>query len=241
VSRVLVTRAAPDAQATAARLAEAGHEAVLSPVLVIEAVAAMIDPGAQALVFTSAAGPRCAAIDARLRAVPVFAVGEGTAAAARAAGFEHVRAADGGGAELVALAAASLDPAGAPVIHVSGADVVGDVAAGLRAAGFAATRVIVYRAAPASALTPEARARLAARPPALDFVLFHSARGGESFARLAAAAGVAKGLAAVTAACLSPRVAEMVKSLAWREILVASAPREGALLSLLGPIAGERT
>lgn len=238
MARVLVTRAAPEADTTAARLRALGHAAIVSPVLEIDPVGAKIDSaGAQALLFTSAAAVRAVAYERALKALPVFAIGAATAQAAHAVEFRHVYAAQEG--DVVALARQHGDPARGAIMHLSGEDVARDLVGDLTGAGFRAARTIVYRARFASALTGEATACFQAG--LIDAVLFHSARGAESFARLARAAGVDGETGAADALCFSPRVAEAAKSLTWRAILVASAPREEALLSLLQPAAGERT
>ena len=238
MARILVTRAAPEADATAARLRALGHNAVISPVLEIDPVSAKINvSGVQALLFTSAAAARAVAYDRTLKALPVLAIGDATAKAAQAVDFTNVHSA--GGADLVDVAKAAWKPEGGAILHLSGEDVAGDLAGDLAKAGFETRRTIVYRARFAAMLTAEASDYFKAGM--IDAVLFHSARGGESFARLAGAAGVTHALSSVDALCFSDRVAESVKSLSWRAILVASAPREEALLSLITPAAGERT
>jgi uroporphyrinogen-III synthase len=242
VAVVLVTRAAPEAEATAARLRELGHEAIVSPVLEIESTPLTIDAhGVQALLFTSAAAPRALAGQEALKSLRVIAVGDATARAAREAGFLHVASADGAGADLIALARSSLLPRAGLIVHLAGEDVAVDVAEALQDAGFDARRVSIYRAAPARALTDQAVSALRAAPPRIESVLFHSARGADSFARLLVEAGIGGAVSKLSALCLSQRVADAAKALAWRDIIVASAPREAALLSLLQRSAGERT
>ena len=234
MARVLVTRALPEAQTTAARLAAMGHKALLSPVLEIENLpAAITTNGAQALVFTSQAGVRAAAGRVALKTVAVFAVGDATAQAARDAGFSAVQSAGAGAAELVALISGSAKPQAGAIVHVRGEDVAVDVAGALRGAGFDVREAVVYRATRAQALSTEGRDALAATPARIESVLFHSARGAEAFAQLARGANVAQACGALVALCLSARVAEAAKALAWREIRVALAPQEEALLSLV--------
>lgn len=237
--RVLITRAAPEADATAARVAALGHEPVLSPVLEIEPIA--FDLGAmdvQALAFTSAAGVRAFAAAQSLRAWPVLAVGEATAEAARAEGFADVRIGEGAGDGIAALARA-LDATAGAIVHVGGEDIASDVVNDLRADGFTARRVIAYRARFAARLAPAALALLTdgARDAA---VMFHSARGAESFASLARAAGIARAAENLVALCLSARVANAAEPFGFKEIRIASSPRESALLMLLADVAANR-
>lgn len=235
MSGVLITRAAPGAQATAARVAALGHVPVMSPALVVEPVAVEVDlRGVQALLFTSAAGVRAFGP----RDLPALAVGEGAAEAARAAGYADVRSADGAARDLVDLVKASLAPGGGRIVHVSGEDFATDVAHDLAAAGYAAERVIAYRARPAASLSPAA-IDLLTGDSAGDFVAFHSARGAESFCRLVNAAGLRAQAARLKALCLSARIAEAVL-IDFARVCVASAPRENALMTLLEQAAANR-
>ncbi len=242
MARVLVTRAQPEAHETAKRLAALGHEAIVSPVLEISFLPGALDPtGIQALLFSSAAAAHALAHEEKLKTIPVLAVGDATARAAREAGFDDVRSAKGAGADLIALAQTTLSPSGPMVLHASGADTAVDIPEALRAHGFNAGRICVYQAEPARALTGTALDRLRAKPPRLDAVLFHSARGAESFVALLGARNLREAAASLSALCMSARVAEAAKALPWKEILVAPAPREDALLSLLAPMVGERS
>ena len=89
---VLVTRPQPDDEATAAALRGRGFEALLAPMLRFEPVAFHDDTDAShgAVIVTSANALRGIAphlAGSRLLQLPLFAVGEHTAAAARRAGM----------------------------------------------------------------------------------------------------------------------------------------------------------
>src|SRR3954468_24445879 len=97
---VLVTRPHPDDEATAAGLRAGGFEVLRAPMLRFEPVAFHDDLDAHygAVVVTSANALRGLAphlAGSRLLELPLFAVGEHTAAAARDIGFEKVVAAKG--------------------------------------------------------------------------------------------------------------------------------------------------
>ncbi len=222
--RIAVTRAEPDASRTAARIDALGGEAVLAPllhILVRDDLSRDLS-GVQALLFTSANGVRAFG-PADVRAL---AVGEATAAEARNLGYRDVIAADGGGAALVTMARQNLDPANGRVLHISGADIVEDIAKALAAQGFDAQRRIAYSARPTTSLPQALTLRLASAPPRLDRVLFHSARAAEAFLSLAQGHS-----SALTAVCMSARVANAAAASPWARILVADAPREDALLA----------
>jgi uroporphyrinogen-III synthase len=227
--RILITRTEPEP--TAARVRALGGEALPAPVLSARDVSAVFDPeGVQALLFTSVNGVRAFARQLRERSSQALCVGDATAQAARDAGFGDVRAADGDAEALAAFAARTLQPTRGRVVHVCGADIALDLTAILRASGYASERCIVYETAPASALPAEIVRRLASVPPGIDLVLFHSRRAAQVFCALAQDAAP-DATRTLIAACLSPRVAEGAAGAAWRDVIVAPAPREEALLA----------
>src|SRR5262245_47166179 len=103
--RILVTRPEPEAQRFAARLKEHGIEAVVAPLTSIELAEAALPPleNVQALVFTSANAVRAYAAKGGRGDLPVYAVGEATAAAARLAGYAEVVSAGSDAEGLAAL------------------------------------------------------------------------------------------------------------------------------------------
>jgi uroporphyrinogen-III synthase len=214
---IAITRAMPDAESTARLVRDRGATPIVAPLLRIAKCAydSNVD-GAQALLFTSAAGVRAFAPASRAGAIPAFCVGDATALAARAAGFADVRSADGDAAALAHLALTSLKPAGGPLIHIRGAHVAGDVAGPLQAAGFRVESRIAYTAAPVDALP-------AAYAETVDIILFYSARAALAFDSLGGDS------AGRTAACLSQGVADTLKP-GWARVIVAARPREDALL-----------
>jgi uroporphyrinogen-III synthase len=201
--RALVTRPREEAAGLAAALAGRGIEAVLAPLIEV-AVHAGPAPdlaGAQAILCTSANGVRALAGLSPEREVPLFAVGERTAARARGAGFARVESAGGNVADLARLAVARLDPAAGRLVHVAGSVVAGDLAGDLRDRGFTVERLMLYEARPAAALDAAATSALAAG--AVDFALFFSPRTAALFAELAARAGLLPALRRVTAISIS--------------------------------------
>lgn len=217
--RVAITRALPDAHATASRVRAAGHEPVLAPLLAIAPLPFDADvEGAQALVFTSANGLAAFAAQSKARTHPVFTVGDATAAAAREAGFSVVHSANGAAGDLVELIKRAADPAAGALIHFSGAHIARDIVADLARAGFSAERRIAYEARAASELP-----RALAAP--FDLVLFHSARAARTFVELGG-----RGAGAI-AACISAPVAEAARAAGFERLIVAPAPREDALLA----------
>lgn len=168
MARVLVTRPAPAADRSAARYRAAGHEVHVAPLLAF----APLDPGPgalppakglAALVATSARGIEAAVplLSTAHYALPLHAVGEATARAARAAGFAETHAAEG---DLIALAAAlrAALPRGSEVLHLAPRDRSGDLAGLLAPAGIACRLVELYAMDPVGSLPQDVRTALAA-------------------------------------------------------------------------------
>lgn len=227
-SGVLITRPEPGAAETALRVAALGWRPVLAPALVL-APRAVRPPPAQALLLTSRAAARALSP----WPIPVFAVGEATAEAARAQGFTDVRAAEGDAVALAALCAARLDPAAGPLLLAVGAGYSLDLAAALRRHGFRVTRRIAYAAVEATDLSVDAV--LALRNREVAHALFFSPRSARCSLRALIASGLSEGLRGVEAIAISPRVAAVLDGLPWRSIRTARRPDQDHILELLGP------
>lgn len=217
--RVAITRALPEAERSADKLRALGAEPVIAPLLEVKD-RAFDDSlgGVQALLFTSANGVRATARKITDRVLPVLTVGDATARAARDAGFSDVRSASGDVAALSALANTSLKPKAGTLLYLSGADVAADLVGWLIAAGFTATRRVVYEARVVPALP-------AAYAQPFDIIAFHSARAARAFAAFGA-----PNATRTSAACISEAVATAAAAkVKWAQVIVASAPQDEAL------------
>ena len=235
---VLVTRPVEDAEPLIRLLAETGIVGLPEPMLTIvaEASAPPDLDGVQALLMTSANGVRAFAARSAERSLPLLAVGDATARAAREAGFTTVASAGGDVEDLARLAVARLDPAGGVVLHVAGSRVAGDLAGRLAEAGFDCRRTVLYRAETAQRLSPAATAAIAERR--LDGVLFFSPRTATTFVRLIERAGLVAAAVGMDAFCLSPAVAEAARVLRWRRVVIAERPDQDSLLAAIQKGAG---
>ena len=239
--RVLVTRPEDDARSLVAALEARGHEALVASMLTIAPAPGVEAPldlgGVQALVFTSANGARVFARLSDERDLPVFAVGDASAAAARDAGFARIESAGGDVDDLARLARERLDPARGALLHAAGSVVAGDLSGVLAAAGFRLRRVVLYETRKVARLSAGAVEALEAG--ALDAILFFSPRTASAFVSLADEAGVTAACQRVTAFCLSPAVAEAAEAIGWRQVRVAPRPDSAALLELIDATLGE--
>ncbi len=215
--KVWITRAEPGASRTAERVRALGHEPVVAPLLEVRALPAAIDlEGVGALAFTSANGVRAFAALSDARALPVFAVGEAPAAAARAAGFADVASADGDVQALAALIARAR-PAGAVLASLA-AEPAGDLIGALQAADVTVQGVAVYET-----VFTDMDA-----PPAADAVLIHSPKAARRLASLLGRGATAPQMLC----CISQAAAEPLTA---SGPAIPARPDEPSLLALLPP------
>ncbi|GAA5265598.1 uroporphyrinogen-III synthase [Acidiphilium sp. MT5] len=225
---VLVTRPEPGAGETAAALRACGHVPIVAPVLHIEPQIVAAPRNVAAIAVTS--GQAVAGLPSALQALPLFAVGDASAARARAAGFRHVESAAGTAQDLARLMVHRLAP-GAAVLLASGAGNGLDLADDLRAAGLRVSRRVAYRSVAAETLEMAAVAALEANE--VDFVLIFSPASARRFVALAQAARVEPGLRRVIAIAISPAAAVPLAVLPLRAVLIAMAPDQKHMLALL--------
>ncbi len=226
---VLVTRPAPGDAETAAALAALGWHPVAAPALVLHGTPPATLPRAQALLLAS----RAAARALPPAALPVLAVGAGTAAEARARGFNDVTAAEGDAAALARLVAARRDPAAGPLLLAVGQGYGADLAAALRGQGFRVIRRVVYRAVQAAALPDAALEAIGAGRVAA--VLVTSPRGARILTGLLRRAGLDSATRGMRALVLSPRIADALAPLAFAAVAWPTRPDPALLPALLGP------
>lgn len=226
--RVLITRPREDGEALAARLAEAGHQPLLAPLLETRWFdgPALELAGIAAILATSANGVRALLRRTARRDLPLFAVGSQTAEEAHAAGFARVENADGDATALAEAVPRWLAPDAGALLHVCGAEAGGTLAEALGARGYDVRRESLY-AVEALKLPPQAAAALA--DGAIDAVLLFSPRSARIFAEESAALSLSK----VAAFCISPATAAALPANRFAAIRVAARPNQASLLALL--------
>lgn len=202
----IILRPEPAASRTAAKAAALGLAVAKIPLFELAPVdwAAPDPAGFEALVLTSANAVRHAGpgLD-RLKHLPVHAVGETTAAEARAAGFTIASVGDGGVESLIV-------PAGKRLLHLAGRD---------------------HRAIPGAMTIVVYEARPIARPDGLgtragSVVAVHSPAAGRRLDEL-----VDDQRSGIAVAAISPAAAEACGP-GWQCIEAASVPTDTALLAL---------
>jgi uroporphyrinogen-III synthase len=237
---ILVTRPRPDGEATAALLRAKGFEVLLAPMLRFEPVAFHDDPDAHygAVIVTSANALR--AIEAKLEGshllgLPLFAVGEHTADAARAAGFTKVISANSDAAGLRERILASVKAKALkktnPLLYLAGADLARDLPSELGERGFTVVTQTTYRMVALSSLPDEARKAFAA--DGIEAVLHYSRRSARAFIEAVRGAGVEISALSLPQCCLSAGIATVLRDAGAAHVAVASSPDEDALFVAL--------
>ena len=210
IRRAWITRAQPGAARTAARLTALGFAPVVAPLLTIRPLPEALNAApplstVAALAFTSPNGVAAfAALTPEFRALPVFAVGDATAEAARDAGFTDARSAAGDVHDLARLIAAS--PIQGLILAPGAREPAGDLPALLP--DHNVQRLPVYAAEETDA-TP---------PADFDAIMLHSPRAAAQ--RLAV--------------CISAAASAPLAALGFAEIRTADAPDEASMLTALG-------
>ena len=232
MTRILITRAEPDGSAFAKTCRARGLEPILAPVMRIAIRTAPVDlSGIGALAFTSANGVRAFVANAAERALPVFAVGPVTAAAAKEAGFEEIHVAGGDAGLLASHIVSESALAEKAILHIAGEDRAGDLVALLDSRGVRARRQTLYQAVGESAL-PAACAAALSEDKGLVVSLF-SPRTARLFLALAETAGLTARLGDAHAACLSAAVADEAARADWAGIMIAGERTGESLLDVV--------
>jgi uroporphyrinogen-III synthase len=237
---VLVTRPHPDDETTAASLRAKGFDVLCAPMLRFEPVAVHEDMNARysAVIVTSAnalRGVEPLLKGHRMLELPLFAVGEHTAAAARRAGFTHVVSANGDAVNLRDLVLARLRAKelkkASSLLYLAGAEIARDLASELEESGFRVVTQTTYRMIAVKSLPSEARDAFAANQ--VEAVLHYSQRSARAFLDAARAAGVEISALAIPQCCISATVASVVRDAGATQVVVAATPDENALFEAL--------
>ena len=237
---VLVTRPQPDDEATAASLRARGFEVLKAPMLRFEPVAFQDDAEMRygAVIVSSANALR--GVESQLAGkpllkLPLFAVGERTAAAARGIGFENVMTANGDATRLRDLVLKSVKAKAlkktSPLLYLAGADLAQDLSGELGERGFTVVTQTTYRMVPVANLPDQVRDAFAAN--GIEAVLHYSRRSARAFLEAARSAGVEISALSVPQCCISDGVATVLRDAGATQVMVAASPDENAVFGVL--------
>lgn len=173
--------------------------------------------------------------DGKLLKLPLFAVGERTASAAREIGFENVIPANGDATALRDLVLASVKTKelkkASTLLYLAGADLARDLAGELGERGFSVVTHTTYRMSPVANLPRDVCDAFAANQ--VEAVLHYSRRSARAFLDAARAAGVEISALAIPQCCISDTVASVVRDAGATHVMVAGSPDENALFAAL--------
>lgn len=213
-----VLRPEPGNAATVARATAAGFRTLSLPLFAVRGVDWAVEDAAafDALIVTSANALRFGGVGlAHLVRLPVLAVGENSAAAARAAGFSVVASGTGDAAAIVTLA----ETRGyRRALHLAGRERT------LRAGGVIAAVATVYESVAVPIETDRLQSLVG------TCALLHSARAARRLGALIDAAGIAR--AALAIGAFSPAIAAAAGP-GWAAIATAATPDDAALFDAL--------
>lgn len=222
--KLIITRPMGDALPLAQKLEERGHQAIIAPLLKIEARAGVAPPekNYQAICVTSANAFVSPELFGARRSVPLYCVGPQSAEAARRAGFADVRERGGNVQGLAAAIASELRTNDGPLLYLSGQETSGDLQGLLATQGFEVERVVAYDAVPLALTLSQAELSQA------DGVLLYSPRSARIWVEALTGRKVKDGF---THFCLSQNVARNLPL--GSRIRIAQQPDEDHMLSLL--------
>jgi uroporphyrinogen-III synthase len=238
---VLVTRPHPDDEATASALRARGFEVLRAPMLRFEPVPFHDDADARygAIIVTSANALRAIASHlegSRLLKLPLFAVGEHTASAARDAGFGEVITGKGDAGALRDLVLAAVKSKrlkkASTLLYLAGADLARDLAGELGEKGFTVVTHTTYRMIPAPSLPREICDAFVANR--IEAVLHYSRRSARAFLDAARSGGVEISALALPQCCISATVAAVLRDAGATQVIAAAHADENALFEALG-------
>ncbi len=236
----LVTRPEPEGTKLKGLLEELGHEAVVESLMEADLMPEAIDDldGVTALIATSRNALRSLAQSPYLHdalAIPLFAVGQGTAEIARDLGFERIAIGPGSVSGFAAAIAGTLDPADGLILHLAGDALAGDLAGELGELGFRVLRPVVYRMKAAEALGEGTREAIG--EGAIDGVVLMSPRTARIYAGLIKRHGLVDAAAEIAHVCLSDAVARSLAPLGDVPVEIAEKPTLNAILELIEQVA----
>ncbi len=233
MSVCVITRAQPGAQITGERIAELGHTPLIVPAADVRPTgASIVTQGVQALLMTSAAAARNALMEEAVLDLPVYAVGDSTAAAAREAGFSEVISAGGDGANLAVLAADRMKPSDGALLHIRGSEIAGDVLGMLTACGFETRFVEVYQTLD----NPDFKGKITKIVQSdIGIVILHSPAGARRLVQ--ALYGKSFDLGQWTAVGLSQACLSGLDNMGFCDLVFAEQPDELALIETIAALA----
>ncbi len=150
--------------------------------------------------------------------IPVWCVGEATAAAAKEAGFETIFQVNRSAQEILERIVNECPKESSYFVHICGSVVHVDLADALTKLGYHANRIIIYTTEAADVLTPQAEAVMSAG--LVQQMPFFSLRTAEVFIDIAQKSDWAENISKITALAHSDAIARTLNQLSWKRVIV---------------------
>jgi uroporphyrinogen-III synthase len=235
--RLLVTRPEPDAKVLRTRLEALDHQVLLAPLLSLsfDDVDDIDLTDVQVLIATSRNGinglaAQPAALE-RAKPLPLFAVGPGTAKAARAKGLGVIITGAGTARDLVPQIVTNFEPADGLLLQLAGDTLAYNLEHDLATHGFRMIQPVVYRMQAATTLPFELIEQLGLGD--VDGVLLLSPRTADIYVQLVIKYRLVSATSRMTYFCLSHAIAARLKPLGAVRTEIAPTPTLEGLLSLV--------
>jgi uroporphyrinogen-III synthase len=235
---LLITRPLGDEQQLATHLQERDYRIIHEPLTSITlehtqrmmlAHELMQDPNA--VIVTSRHAVHALALLTDLRDIFLLCVGDATARAAQAFGFDRISTGGGTVDKLVEFITSSYDP-GSRFLYVSGAHTRIDLADALATYDMEVQRVVVYQAEAADQLSDTLVEQI--RRKQVDGVTLLSPRTAQIFIRLLQKSGQLQDAAThITALCISEATADALFTHGWKMVHVAKEPTLASLVQCI--------
>jgi uroporphyrinogen-III synthase len=163
-----------------------------------------------------------------LKQIPLFVVGDQTAALAHDMGFTTVYKGSGTSQDLTGVILSHAHPKAGLLLHLSGEKVTGRLIEALREYGFDARRQIVYKIEDAPELPSQLIDSL--HNKTLTHVMFFSPRTTMVFVNLLNKSKLERATSHMTSLCLSENVAEKARLIPWVKVWISSEPTAEAMI-----------
>lgn len=226
--KVLITRPQEDGLTVAETLKNRGLEPLTVPLFSTKFHPVPQIDSAQGLIITSKNALRAIEAHDELKELPLYAVGDQTAALARQFGFTQILCAGGNAQSLLQLVLKHADPSKGPLYYLSGDVIKMDLVHYLQKLGFQTDRRVVYSLESLSSFPKELFEALQARD--ISHCMFFSFKTAETFSTLLHKTNLLTLPSFMISLCLSPDVSRAIHKLQWKEIWISPEPSIKALI-----------
>lgn len=235
--RILLTRPEEQAHQTAEKLTALGHTSVIAPLMEIEYRTL---PTFNSSVFQAIAVTSGRAVDALARQaafadlvpLPLYCVGDKTAAHARRSGFVSVHSAGGDADALTRMLIAALPKDKGRILYAAGRDRTGDLKGALEQAGYSVELQVLYEARQLDAFPKSIGRKI--KHGHIDAALVYSQRGATVLREAVCREELERFVQPIEFFAISEAAAQPIIDWGIPRISWADQPNEAALLDLLG-------